>query len=333
MKKSLLRLLRCLDCRSELELLPAKTEGEEITEGSLKCRRCARSYPIVGAIPRFVPAENYAHSFGVQWNEFRQTQLDSHTGLPLSRERFFFSTGWAPEELDGALVLDVGCGAGRFAEVALDCGAEVVARDYSSAVDACWKNLGHRPKLHVLQGDIYGLPFEPGSFDRVYCLGVLQHTPDVAAAFAALPRQVRPGGRLGVDVYPKLLRNLLWSKYWVRPFTKGMAPDRLFRLVKWLVRYLLPVSLAISRVPVIGPKLRFALPVANHAPDWPLSPAQVREWAVLNTFDMLAPAHDHPQTQQTLRRWFENAGLREVRVFRRGHIVGYGRKAGPEAER
>jgi SAM-dependent methyltransferase len=123
----------------------------------------------------------------MQWNHFAKTQLDSHSGHPISADRFWTSTGWNPDALKDRWVLDVGCGSGRFAEVALAAGAQVVALDYSSAVDACAANLGHHPRFHVIQGDIYALPFAPGSFDFVYSLGVLQHTPDVARAFAALP--------------------------------------------------------------------------------------------------------------------------------------------------
>ncbi len=89
-------------------------------------------------------------------------------------------------------VLDVGCGAGRFAEVALSLGAHVFALDYSEAVDACWQNLRSYPNLHVLQANIYALPFQQKRFDYVYCFGVLQHTPDPHKAFLALPAQLQP---------------------------------------------------------------------------------------------------------------------------------------------
>ncbi len=43
-------------------------------------------YPVVHGIPRVLPSgDNYAAAFGAQWNSWRRTQLDSHTGLPISR--------------------------------------------------------------------------------------------------------------------------------------------------------------------------------------------------------------------------------------------------------
>lgn len=328
MKPELLKILCCPDCKGDLSLSEARESAGEIEQGQLVCGACARRYPIIDFVPRFVHAENYANNFGFQWNKFRSTQLDSHTGLPLSRERFFESTGWLPEELKGQKALDIGCGAGRFAEVALSTGAEVIALDYSSAVEACWKNLSPNPRLNVVQGDIYKLPFKKETFDFVYCLGVLQHTPDVEKAFLALPDQVRRGGKLAVDVYPKLRGNMhfLWPKYWIRPVTKRMSQERLFKLVLGMVKFLLPVSLVIGRIPVVGRKLRYAIPVANHEPDWPLNKTQVKEWAILNTYDMLAPAHDYPQSAQTLRSWFQQAGLRDLEVFRAGHLIGRGVK-------
>src|SRR5512147_1581240 len=140
MKEDLLHILGCPFWKGDLDLQDAVAKGMEIAEGTLHCRTCSLVYPIIRCIPRFVPPENYASSFGFQWNRFRRTQLDSHTGKPIARERFLLRTGYQPTDLEGKRVLDVGCGAGRYAEVALSSGARLVALDYSSAVDACWQN-------------------------------------------------------------------------------------------------------------------------------------------------------------------------------------------------
>ncbi len=317
-------ILCCPDCGEGLDLIADLEKDDEVESGKLLCTSCEMAFPIIRHIPRFVSSENYAQGFGFQWNEFRQTQLDSYSGHTISKKRFFDFSGWSAEELAGKRVLDVGCGAGRFAEVALDAGAHIVAVDYSSAVDACWLNLGSSARMNVIQGDIYCLPIKPASFDFVYCLGVLQHTPDVKASFMALTKQVKPGGTLVVDLYPKLLLNYLWPKYWLRPFTSKMPQDRLFKLVVSMVSYLLPVSIAIGRIPVIGRKLRYAVPVVNYDGILPLSKKQLREWSVLDTFDMLSPAHDHPQSADTLQGWFEEAGMSNIEVFRQGFFVGRG---------
>jgi ubiquinone/menaquinone biosynthesis C-methylase UbiE len=123
--------------------------------------------------------------------------------------------------MNGKWVLDVGCGSGRFAEVALSSGAHVVALDYSSAVDACYTNLRHHENLHVIQGDIYSLPFAPSTFSFVYSLGVLQHTPDVAKAFATLPPIVSGGGASLCRLLRKIIQKPIPSQILVTSLYQG----------------------------------------------------------------------------------------------------------------
>lgn len=326
MREQALTILRCPETGERLTLRDAEREGEDVVSGTLVNESGSRTYPVVRSVPRFVDPQNYAGSFGFQWVRFRQTQLDSFSGTTISADRFFAATNWRRDELQGKRVLDVGCGAGRFAEVALSCGANVVALDYSDAVDACWANLGTNPRLTVVQGDVYKLPFEPGSFDYVYCLGVLQHTPDPHAALRALPPMLHDDGRLVVDVYGKSWRSMLLGKYWVRPLTRRMSKEKLLKLVQRTVPVLLPVSDAIGRIPVIGHGIRRMLPVSNYRGILPLTADQIRDWAILDTFDMLSPRYDHPQNGRTLRDWLVTSGLRDVEVLHAGHLVGRGRR-------
>ena len=325
MKESLLEILRCPVCGARLTLANASHEGAHVVRGELHCG-AGHTHPIVDAIPRFVPADNYASSFGLQWNRFRKTQLDSHSGVTISRDRFIRETGWS--DLTGVRVLDAGCGAGRFAEVALSLGAELVAIDYSSAVVAAWANLRDRfaDRLQILQADIYSLPFEPGSFDRAYSLGVLQHTPDPHHATISIPRFVKSGGEVVVDFYLKHWPNLVHPKYWLRPFTTRMDAQTLFTRVERAVPSLLKVSGAVRKVPLLGRYLGYVIPVADYRGALPLTEEQAREWAVLDTFDWLSPRYDQPQTAETVRAWLNEAGLVNVDVFRSDHLTGRGRK-------
>jgi SAM-dependent methyltransferase len=326
-RPELLEVLRCPATGQRLCVENAVTSGGRIREALLVSEDREHRYPVREFIPRFVPASNYADSFGMQWQRFRRTQLDSFSGQPISAQRFWKATAWRPADLRGAWVLDAGCGAGRFAEVALSAGARVVALDYSGAVDACMQNLGGTPSLHVVQGDIYALPFAARTFQFVYSLGVLQHTPDVGRAFAALPPMLAGGGRLCVDFYEKSWKSALLPKYWLRPVTRRLPRAKLFALCERLVPRLLPLSRALGRVPLVGSTLRRAVPVANHQGVLPLSRAQLEEWALLDTFDWLAPAYDHPQTAATVRRWLEDSGLMAIEVLKAGHLTARGTAA------
>jgi SAM-dependent methyltransferase len=326
MQPELIELLRCPQSGERLHLEEAEYQGERLRSGWLVPVSGRHRYPVRDFIPRFAAGSNYADNFGMQWNKFRQTQLDSHSGQPISASRFWASTGWRPADLAGKWVLDAGCGAGRFAEVALQAGARVVALDYSSAVDACYANLHHHARLYVVQGDIYALPFAQAAFACVYSLGVLQHTPDVGRALAALPPMLAPDGRLCVDFYGLGMGTLLHAKYLFRPITKRMPQQVLFRALQAVVPVLLPVSRALGAAPAIGRFLKRLVPVANYAGVYPLDARQLREWALLDTFDMLAPEYDRPQPAARVRAWLEAAGLAGVEVFRAGHLVGRGSK-------
>ena len=326
MKAALLERLRCPASGQPLHLVHPEGMGTEIGGGWLVSQDGRYRYPIRTSVPRFVPPSNYADSFGMQWNRFSRTQLDSHSGQPISARRFWAATGWNAADLAGRWVLDVGCGAGRFAEVALEAGANVVALDYSNAVDVCQANLGHHPNLHVIQGDIYSMPLASASFAFVYSLGVLQHTPDVGRAFAALPPMVQPGGRLCVDFYEKSWKSLLLPKYWLRPITTRIPRARLLMAVQFAVPALLPLSRALARVPVIGRQLKRVVPVANYFGELPLTEQQQMEWSMLDTFDWFSPEFDQPQNWRTIRIWLENTGMADVEVLKAGHLVGRGRK-------
>lgn len=326
MSERMLEFLACPECSSDLALGGDTHAHVSSSHETLRCTGCNRHFPVVNSIPRFVDSDNYAANFGFQWSTFRRTQLDSFSGVPISRSRFLEQTGWTESDLRGKLVLDVGCGAGRFTEIALSLGARVVALDYSSAVDVCRANHELNEGLVVLQADVYKLPLKSEAFDYVYCFGVLQHTPDVEGAFKSLPRVLKPGGKMAIDVYPRLLRRVFDSHYWIRPITKRLRRDRLFKMVQRAVPILLPLSNVLGRVPIAGRWLRHAVPVANYEGRYPLSEQQLMDWAVLDTFDMLAPAHDKPQTRSTVMRWFQDGGFEAVKVFRRGQWIGRGIK-------
>jgi SAM-dependent methyltransferase len=290
------------------------------------CPRCDVSFPVVGDIPRFVQDEGYGDNFGLEWLAHARTQLDSHTGLSLSRDRFFESTRWTPSMLAGHSVLEVGCGAGRFTEVVLSTGARLTSLDLSRAVEANLANNGGHASWSVAQADLFHLPLRPASFDFVFCFGVLQHTPDPRASFHKLLEYVRPGGHFAVDVYPKDWRAYIHWKYYLRPFTRRLPPERLYRLVRRLAPLLMRVSTPLGRIPRLGRHLQRAVPVADYSTWLPVPREQLVEWAILDTFDWFSPTYDQPQSRETLERWVQDAGLEETEIFQRGFYVVRGRR-------
>jgi SAM-dependent methyltransferase len=318
--------LACPDCRAPLRVAVATDrDGDRIREGELACTACAACYPVERSVPRFVPRENYSSSFGFQWQRHADTQLDSRTGGDASRRRFFEETRW-PVRMDGARVLEAGSGAGRFTEIMAGTGATLVSVDYSDAVDANFAANGHQENVLVVQGDIFRLPVPAAHFDRVFCAGVLQHTPDPRRAFLSLQGPLRPGGWLAVDVYALRWYTPLLTKYWVRPLTRRLSPERLHRACRRWVHAMWPLARHLARLPG-GTLLNQMLLVQDNGRLYDLTDAQRREWAVLDTFDILSPAFDAPQRLRRVRRWFEEAEMEAVEVhYGWNGIEGRGRR-------
>lgn len=268
---------------------------DPIEEGTLTSGG-GRTYQIVRGVPRLVPGEDYGSSFGLQWNRFARVQLDSANGAGYSRRRFDSETGWAAEELAGKWLVDIGCGSGRFAEIAAGYGAEVIAVDLSSAVDAAQRNLGHLPNVHVVQADLRHLPVRRDAIDRLYCLGVLQHTPDPLASARALVEALPPGGRFAFTIYGRGPLTKVNTKYLVRPLTRRIGPERLLAATERAMPVLFPLTSFLYALPVVGRAFSFAIPVANYVDRTDLSRDARYQEAILDTFDMLSPRYDHPVT-------------------------------------
>jgi SAM-dependent methyltransferase len=314
MQTKLLDVLACPQCGGVLTCMAAESAaGGEVLAGRLNCASGAHQFPIEDAIPRFVPGNNYAESFGYQWNRFKLDQIDSANGTKLSAARFYSETGWTKEWLKGKWVLDAGCGAGRFLDVASDSEAEVVGLDISSAINAARNNLAGRTNVHFVQASIYEPPFRPGAFDGCYCIGVVQHTPDPQQTMRTLPRVLRPGGRIAITTYERKPGTMLYAKYLLRPLTKRVDKRRLLSGIKVAMPVLFPLTNVLFRLPLAGRFFMFAIPVANYVHERTLTPQQRYDWAILDTFDMLSPQYDQPRTQREIEDALSAAGVVELK--------------------
>ena len=262
--------------------------GELVTESG-------RSYPIRKGVPRFA-GDGYSESFGLQWNRFARVQLDSANGANYSRDRFRHETGWTAVGLTGHVIVDAGCGSGRFAEVAAQDGAEVIAVDLSTAVDAAVTNLRSYPNAHVIQADITHLPLKAALVQDLYSIGVLQHTPDPLLSVRTLVAFLPPGARFALTIYGRRPWTKLNTKYLIRPLTKRIRPGRLLKIIEKAVPPVFTIAERLASLPLVGRLFRFLLPVAVYPEQVKLDRRTRRHQSVLDTFDMLSPQHDHPVT-------------------------------------
>ncbi len=311
-----LNWLACPRCSSDLVLTDTqKAEGEDIIEGRLACQACKADFPVRGGIPRFAGKEQTDFdNFAYQWNRWGQVQIDRIGGHRLSEQRLLAETGWGPDWFEGRVILDAGCGAGRFADIAAGFGAEVIAVDISQAVDACRENLSlHGDRVHCIQGSIFQLPLKKDIVEGAFSLGVIQHTPEPEKAIASIASHTKPGGKLAVNFYEKNFSTKLQPvKYALRLVTPHLKPKTLLALCKALVGVFFPISYAIRNIRKVRLLSHFMPICSVHSPE--LTKSQQYTWTLLDTFDWYGPKYELRQNHHRLGVLLGELDLSDIRT-------------------
>ena len=280
MKQDATRFFVCPKCHGDLAVEGAHAADGEIESGALRCAACPSSYAVRAGVPRFAGDEQYADTFGRQWNRWDNTQHDSQNGTTIYTDRMRAYTGWTPESMKGKVVVEAGCGPGAYLDVAERFADAAIGFDLSTAIDAAYRLHGKRPNVYLAQADIFNPPVRPGVADRLYTFGVVQHTPDPERAYRSLIPLVKPGGEIAVWVYRR--SRIPQPSYWLRRYTRGMEEPRATQFIEWWVPKAMVLSGAIGRIPRVGKWLRRAVPVADYRGRLDLTEEQYAEWALMD---------------------------------------------------
>jgi 2-polyprenyl-3-methyl-5-hydroxy-6-metoxy-1,4-benzoquinol methylase len=280
------------------------------------------SFPIVNGIPRFVPQDNYASAFGLQWKTFAKTQLDSFSKTKITQDRLERCLGFPIEKLENKTILEVGCGAGRFTELLVKGKGLIHSVDLSVAVETNKENIGNAPNYQVAQASVYELPYSDESFDMVICLGVIQHTPSSEKTMEALWSKVKPGGTLVIDHYKWRIGYYSTLVPVYRAILKEMKPERSKKIVDKLVDFFFPLHWNLRNNYPLNWLLHRISPLIVYIN---LFKDQDRnfhyEWSKLDTYDSLTDYYKHLRTPAQIKKTLEGLGGKNIWINEGGNGV------------
>jgi SAM-dependent methyltransferase len=271
-------LLACPACGGALH---GDTLGHD--ELRLRCAGCAGAYGAPGGIPDLrVPGDattEAVRGFYTTAPFPGYPPRDSLGSLRARAERSDFARLLDRAIPGDARVVEVGCGTGQMALFLATADRLVVGADLTRAslelAAAAARRFGVERACFV-ETDLRQPGLREGAFDVVYSSGVLHHTSDPRASFAALARLARPGGVVVLGLY----------NAWAR------VPHRLRRLVGRLTGF---------RWIPFDPILR----------DRAAEPARRQAWLR----DQYMHPEEHRHTTREVQRWFRDAGIEYLRTY------------------
>lgn len=277
-----------------------------------------KRYKIKEGIPRFVVSENFTSSFGLQWNQFQKTQLDSHTNTTMSEDRVRVALPMPLESIKGLKIIEAGSGAGRFTEVLLKYGAIVYSFDLSNAVSANFANNMPHKNLTIFQGDIEDIPFNDNFFDISICLGVMQHTRDFSKSLNEISRVTKAGGIISFDHYKTHIGHYtsMYLVYWA--IIKRIPKKFQLRVTNFLTKIFFPVHWAFREYPLIQYLLRRISPISFYYGMFDLDKDQHYELSKLDTHDKNTDHYKRMVSEKKLNNIVKKFHFMEFTIFQGG---------------
>ena len=287
------QILVCPSCSATL-----RDETEQYV-----CRRCKREFPIKEGVARFLPIlsqdeQQVRRGFNVAYEHYRDSRHLHFT--PALIEQWLENVNLPRDFFQGKLVLDAGCGSGRWTYAMALLGATVVAVDLTdSGVAAAHAATAAMDKVVVLQASLFQLPFRPESFDFVVSWGVMHHTPNTKAAFDRVAPMAKRGGTFYVMVYEK---HNPWKFVWtdmIRRVLHLFPEHRRYELCRYLLVKNQRLYLFLQRYIICAP--------------YPLS-GDPLEVSTLHygLYDAYTPMYNFLHTRAEVTSWFEEHKFREV---------------------
>lgn len=320
MQLKFVNLLCCPITRENLRVEIKERNGDDIITGQLISMNGIEKYPILNGIPRFVSDSGYSESFGYEWHRWSRVQFEEENlNKPMAghtTRMFTAITKWNEEQLRGKLIVEFGCGTGRFIDLLNKFGAIVIGLEMSSAVDEARRNFIYKDNVLLVQGDLLNPPFKDQIFDFGYTIGALHHTPDPEKGLCNLIKVVKTGGKIACSVYSqngfynypilKLSRSIFKK---LKKTIGWNNAQKLTIVYSYFSSYFLYFfNRIILHVPKVGELfvnfINKYIFICLMLPDG--------RWRVLDTFDAITPEYASTHTADEIIKWFKEAGINQI---------------------
>ncbi len=367
MKKRLLDLIVCPICKGNLNLTIFKTEigkNPEISDGLLHCK-CNSWYPIIRGIPRILPMPLQKKILNQDWGKFLikyrerfpkyinpqfKSELDQFDHVKkktaqawgyqwtyfdnfIKESKAQFLKWLRPvkkEFFKNKFVLDAGCGTGRHVYFSNLFGAETtIGVDLSYAVETA-QRYNKSPNTHIIQGDIFNMPFKDGIFDYAFSVGVLHHLPDPEKGFTEIVKKVKKNGSISAWVYGK--KNNEFITHIIEPLRKTITTNMNLKVLN-IVSFFFTIPIFLATKVIYRPMNKFKvtkqilnmLPYSEYFLQLSHFSFKYNWMNVLDKFD--APLANY-YSKKEFGQWFARKNLKNISILPVNKIswAGFGKK-------
>ena len=248
--------------------------------------------------------------FGSEWSRFDQSSLSAVDQAEMFKSYFnIFPWDSLPP---GSIGADIGCGSGRWAFlVASRVGHLHLVDPSGDALAVARQNLLNTANVSFHQASVDTLPFEDGSLDFAYSLGVLHHIPDTKAAIHSIAHVLKPGAPLLVYLYYALDQRPRWFRV-------------IWRISDILRKFVSRMPVFLKKYVCEGIALLIYFPLARMAlllerfrilPDlWPLACYRNRGYYVMRTdaLDRFGTRLEKRFSRQEIKSMLQSAGFTDI---------------------